>query len=196
MSGEARKQVLIALTLVLVVAVAADRFGLIDRMGGSGSATGESLEAKAALVASQEALVAQRSAWERARAEANDALGDLGDRVIRGKTVQIAEDELKKLASREMTNIGLAIAGSDSATPGAAVERGVRRVGVVLSLVTDDPAKVTQLVDRLENLSDAVTSVERVKIVGPGSVPSKGSVEATITLMGLAMIDGSQGGEA
>ena len=33
MSGEARKQVLIALTLVLVVAVAADRFGLIDRMG-------------------------------------------------------------------------------------------------------------------------------------------------------------------
>jgi len=190
MNGEGRKQILLALTLVLIVAVAADRFGLLDRVMGSGSATNDSLAAKAALLADQEALIAERGAWERAKADADGALEEIGERVIRAKTVQIAEVELKKLAAREMSSIGLSIAGSNSATPSAAREEGIRRIGLVVSLVTDDPAKITELVDRLENMSDAVTSVERVKVDGPGSVPSHGSVEATITLMGLAMIDG------
>lgn len=196
MKGEQRKQVLIALTLVLVAAVGADQFGLLDGFGGDGSAdaSGASLEAKATLLADQEALVARRAEWERAKDQADAALAEIGERVIRGKTVQIAEDELKKLADREMRSIGLTIARSDSATPTAAREDGVRRIGVVFSLETDDPEKVQRVVDLLENMSDVVTSVERVKIVGPGAMPSRGSVEATITLMGLAMIDSAGGG--
>lgn len=201
MKGEQRKQVLIAATLVLLAAVGADRLGLFDggRGAGGGGGAPATLEAKAALLADQKALVARRSEWERAKEEADAALAAVGERVIRGKTVQIAEDELKKLADREIRSLGLTIAGSDSATPTASRADGVRRVGVVLSLETDDPEKVTRVVDLLENMSDVVTSVERVKIVGPGSMPTHGSVEATITLMGLAWIEErveGAGGEA
>ncbi len=193
MSGSTRTAVLLTATVLLLGAVMADRAGLVDRVLGAGGASEEPYLVKAQLVADQEALIAERSAWERAAAEARRMLEGMGERVIHAPSVSLAENELRERVRREMESVGLTLASSVSATPslaGTVGEQGVHRVGLTLSLITDDPLLVTRLVDLLENMNDLVTSIERVELRGPGAMQARPQLEATITIMGLAIING------
>lgn len=199
MSPETRRRaLLLGAVSLLGAAVVADRAGLFAGGGEteeSGSAT-EAYLRTAALVEESESAAAGledlrsvirtgEAQWQAARA-----------RLIEAPSADVAADRLRRAAETAMSDLGLKLAVSAVSPPRAPVEgEALRVIALTLDFEAPNPDVVWRLIDRLENLPEARTSIARLTVTGPGPGVRTGlRVSLDLQALALVSVDGAATG--
>ncbi len=187
--------------LVSVLAVA----GLVvvlDRAGRSGAAEeSEGAGVRAVYLAEtglyeQTAAVADaRDEWEEAANAAEVAWDERRAKMISAPSAEIAAARLRGLIEQVLLDEGMVMTTSETLPNGrSGSDAPVVAVGLSLSFEAKDSAPVYRVIDRIEHLSDVATTIEAVTLRGPGRLGSGGSLQATLRLRAVALIEGASRG--
>jgi len=197
MSGDTKRTVALLSVLAVVAALV-----VLDRAGGgpgSGSETAEPSSgvdpsgygAQSARLARARAEVEAGGDWRAAREEALEAWEARRGRMIAAPSAQIAAARLRGMIEPALRDEGLSLESSETLqTARAGEDERMALVGLSLSFRALEVDSVYRVLDRIEHLAGAATSVEAVTLRGPGRLGRGGGVEATVRVRAAAWVEG------
>jgi len=197
MNSETKRTALLLSVLGAVAALVA-----LDRLsGGPGSDSAEtsvddqsSYRARSAQLAGARAEVEAGASWRRAGEAASEAWNARRSRMITAPSAEIAAARLRSMIEPALRDEGLSIQSSETLAARRAGEDGrLAVVGLSLSFRSADLDAVYRVLDRIEHLPEAETSVEAVSLRGPGRLGRGGGVEATARVRAAAWVEGGAG---
>lgn len=197
MNSETKRTVLLLSVLGVVAALV-----LLDRLSGdpadsaaeTSGAAGEapsSYRSQAARLAGARAEVEAGASWREAGEAAREAWDARRARMITAPSAEIAAARLRAMIEPALRDEGLSIQSSETLAARRASEDGrLAVVGLSLSFRSTDLGAVYRVLDRIEELPEAETSVEAVSLRGPGRIGRGGGVEATARVRAAAWVEG------
>jgi len=199
-NSETKRTVLLLSVLGVVAALV-----VLDRLSGgpaapateaTGGSAGDasSYRAQAARLAGARAEVEAGASWREAGEAAREAWDARRARMISAPSAEIAAARLRAMIEPALRDEGLSIQSSETLAARRASEDGrLSVVGLSLSFRSPDLDAVYRVLDRIEHLPEAETSVEAVSLRGPGRLGRGGGVEATARVRAAAWVEGGAG---
>lgn len=184
--------ILLAVVALLVVLVGLDRAGAFAKGAQEGSLRAAYAD-KAALVARQEALVADKDLWGGVALRAEAEWRDASMRILHARSRDLAEEDLYERVGAEIRALGSSVNGWRAVEPAQRDEDGegsrVQRVEVSVDFETASTDALFALVDKLENMQDLWARVVSVEIDGPGAMDLEDArLDVTVRVSAIASI--------
>lgn len=190
-----RSAMLVGAALLLTALVIADQAGLFAS-GGAGGAGGAGAGGgarapyieQAALTAQTSALVEQGPQWAQLRETLEAERDGAMRRMIVAPSGELAAARLRGMVESAMSELGLRLTSSAAIRPDTPLEGSpLRVIGLTLDFDAVDPDAVFALVERLENLPDARTTINSISLSGPMRMGREG-LTVSMELRALSMV--------
>lgn len=197
MTGDTKRTIaLVGVAGLLAGLVVADRAGLFGGAEKAADDAGPDAGARtayltrAALAERTRALVDDAPRWKDLVKDVEERWASALSRMIKAPSPEVASARLATSVETLMNDMGLTLSSSSPTAVLTPVKgEGVRVIGLSLVFEAPNPDVVFALLDRLENMPEAMTNIARVSLAGAGpSIGAPTGVRVSLELQALAWI--------
>ncbi|TVQ31711.1 MAG: hypothetical protein EA376_08590 [Phycisphaeraceae bacterium] len=184
-----RKAIMLGAAGVLAVVVVLDRAGLFSSGGDeTGADARQAYLAQASLVERTRQVVDQEDAWRDLLAGSRSSWEGVRPSLIHGASAELAAGRLRDMVEAILRDLDLRIDSSRTLPVRTPLEgEPVRIIGLTLDVHAPNPDVLYRALDRLENIEDAITNIDRLSVQGPGLRGAPG-VRVSLDLRAMAWI--------
>jgi len=184
-----RKTIMLGAAGLLAVVVLVDRAGLFASSGAEeGADARQAYLAQATLVERTRGMVEQEEEWRELLTRSRESWESVRPRLIHGTSAELAAGRLRDMTEAILRDLDLRIDSSRTLQVRTPLEgEPVRVIGLALDIHAPSPDVLYRAIDRLENIEEAMTNIERINVQGPGLRGAPG-VRVSLNLRALAWI--------